>query len=268
MVRIAVLAFSILGLSAVHADERFITLASATSAQDSGLLDYIVPIFRAATGVGVHVEAVGSGQALAMGANGKADALLLQDSVGQRRFVANGYGIDGQEVMRNDFVIVGPRSDPAGIRGLADALTAFALVAAKGALFASRGDDGGTYIMERRLWQSAAINPEGKAWYRKLDAGVGTTLTFAAGVDAYTLADRATWANLKNRQNLEILAQGDPLLSNVYGSVLVNPDKWPTVKFHDAATWHAWLTSRAGLDAIRSYRIDGEEIFFSPRLPL
>lgn len=245
--------------------ERFITLGSATSTEDSGFFNHVLPRFQAATGLDVHVEAVGSERALAMAARGRVDALLVHDVVGEDNIVADGYGIDPRDVMHNDFVIVGPTSDPAGIRGLSDALTAFALIAAKRVLFVSRGDSGGTYVMERRLWRSAGIQPAGQAWYRKLDEGIGATLNFAAAANAYTLVDRATWANFKNRQSLEILTEGDPILFNLYGSILVNPAKWPTVKFEAAKTWQHWLTSKAGLDAIASYRIDGHEVFYLTR---
>jgi tungstate transport system substrate-binding protein len=245
--------------------ERYITLGSATSTEDSGFLDYVLPIFRAATGLDVHVEAVGSDGALTMAARGGVDAVLVHDVVGEDNLVADGYGIDRRDLMHNDFVIVGPSSDPAGIRGLRDALTAFALIAAKGAPFVSRGDGGGTYVMERRLWRSARIEPAGQAWYRKLDEGIGATLNLAAAVNAYTLVDRAAWANFKNRQSLEILTEGDPVLFNLYGSILVNPAKWPDIKFKEAKRWQNWLTSRAGLDAITSYRIEGQELFFPTR---
>jgi tungstate transport system substrate-binding protein len=247
---------------------RFITLGSATSTEDSGFLDYVLPIFRRATGLDVHVQAVGTGHALAIGAQGAADALLVHDRVGEDTFVADGYGVDLRDVMYNDFVIVGPRFDPAGIQGMRDAREAFAQIAATGALFASRGDSGGTYRMELRLWKSAGIEPDGHTWYRSLDQSVGQTLNFAAAVNAYALTDRATWANFKNRLNLEILAEGDPVLLNFYGSILVKPVRWPDVKYAYAETWHRWLTSRAGLDAITSYRIDGEEVFFPPRARL
>ena len=245
--------------------ERFITLGSATSTEDSGFLNYVLPIFRAATGLDVHVEAVGSDRALAMAARGGVDAVLVHDLVGEDNLVADGYGVDRRDVMHNDFVIVGPSYDPAGIRGRRDALTAFALIAENGDPFVSRGDGGGTYAMERRLWRSARIEPEGHAWYRKLDKGVGATLNFAAAVNAYTLVDRATWENFKDRQSLEILTEGDPVLFNLYGSILVNPAKWPDVKFNAAKKWQQWLTSRAGLDAITSYRIGGQELFFPTR---
>jgi tungstate transport system substrate-binding protein len=212
----------------------FITLGSATSARDSGFFDYVLPIFRAATGIEVQVEAIGTEEALAAAARGDVDALLVHDRQSEDSLVAQGYGIDRRDVMHNDFVIVGPRSDPAGIRGLRDALTAFALIAAKRASFVSRGDSGGTYVMERRLWQSAGIEPTGQAWYHNLDKGIGATLNFAATVDAYALTDRAAWANLKNKENLEILAEGDPVLFNLYSSILVNPAKYPDRKFKEA----------------------------------
>jgi tungstate transport system substrate-binding protein len=163
----------------------FITLGSGTSTEDSGFFDYVLPIFRVATGVDVHVEAVGTERALAIAARGDVDALLVHDRMGEDNLVADGYGIDRRDVMHHDFVIVGPSSDPAGIRGLRDALTGFALIAAKRALFVSRGSSGGTYVMERRFWQSAGIKPIGQAWYRNLDEGMGATLNFAAANDAY-----------------------------------------------------------------------------------
>ena len=178
--------------------------------------------------------------------------------------MADGYGIDRRDVMHNDFVIVGPRSDPAGIRGFKDARKAFAAIAARGALFASRGDDGGTYRMELRLWKLAGVEPLGQTWYPDLAQGIGATLNFAAALNAYTLTDRAAWANFRNRQNLEILTEGDPILFNPYGSILMNPAKWPQVKFKEAKTWHEWLTSKAGLAAITSYRINGAELSFTP----
>jgi tungstate transport system substrate-binding protein len=251
--------------SATQSAAPFITLGSATSTEDSGFLDHVVPIFEAATGIDVHVEAVGTGQALVEGARGNVDALLVHDRVEEENFVADGNGIDRRDVMSNYFVIVGPSFDPAGIRGLTDVRKAFAQIAAKGAVFASRGGSGGTYRKELRLWKLADVEPAGQAWYLKVDEGIGATLNFAAAHSAYVLTDRATWANFKNRQNLEILTEGDPALFNLYGSILVNPAKWPAVNFSEAKIWEQWLTSRAGLDAITSYRIDGEELFFPPR---
>ena len=251
-------------ISTTQAADRFITLGSATSTQDSGFFDYILPIFQAATGLDVHVEAVGTGRALAIGARGDVDALLVHDRIGEEKFVEDGDGVDRRNVMYNDFVIVGPNSDPAGIRGFRNAHMAFATIAAKGALFASRGDDGGTYRMELRLWKLAGVEPQGQPWYPDLGQGIGATLNFAAALNAYTLTDRAAWANLKNRQNLEIVTEGDPILFNPYGSILMNPAKWPQINFSEAQTWHEWLTSKAGLAAITSYRINGEQVFFRP----
>ncbi len=266
LARVAACLFSIALISTAQADERFITLSSTTSTQDSGLFGYMLPIFKSATGLDVHVIAVGTGQALAIGARGDADVLLVHDRVGEDKFVADGYGIDRRDVMYNDFVIVGPSNDPAHIRGLKDALKALSRIAAAQAPFASRGDDSGTNRMELRLWKSAGIQPDPHSgWYRDLGQGMGPTLNIAAAMSAYTLTDRATWANFKNRQSLEILAEGDPALFNPYGSILVNPAKWPQVKFADAKIWHEWLTSKPGLDAITSYKINGEELFFPPR---
>jgi tungstate transport system substrate-binding protein len=265
MIRIAVVLFSIFLVGVAHADERFITLSSTTSTQDSDLFGYILPIFKTATGIDVHVVAVGTGQALAIGQRGDADALLVHDRSGEDEFVAKGYGIDRRDVMYNDFVLVGPSTDPAGIRGLNDANGALGKIAAAKAPFASRGDDSGTNRMELRLWKTAGVQPDPHSgWYRDLGQGMGATLNIAADMNAYTLTDRATWANFKNRQTLEILVEGDAVLLNPYGSILVNPAKWPQIKISDAKIWHEWLTSKAGLNAVTSYKINGEELFFPP----
>jgi tungstate transport system substrate-binding protein len=254
-------------MGAAHAQDRFITLASTTSTEESGLFSHIIPLFRTTAGFDVHVVAVGTGQALAIGVRGDADALLVHDRAGEDKFVADGNGIDRRDVMHNDFVIVGPKSDPAKIRGLKDARTAFGQIAAAAAPFASRGDDSGTHRMELRLWKSANVTPgPGNSWYRELGQGMGPTLNIAAGLNAYCLTDRATWANHKNRQNLEILTEGDSALFNPYGSILVNPAKWPHVKAADARRWHEWLTAPAGQAAIASYRIGGEQLFFPDRV--
>jgi tungstate transport system substrate-binding protein len=266
MIRIAALLLSVCLVGVAQAADRFITLSSTTSTQDSGLFGHILPLFKVATDLDVHVVAVGTGQALAIAARGDADALLVHDRSGEDKFVAGGYGIDRRDVMYNDFVIVGPTSDPASIRGFRDARTAFAQIAAKSAVFASRGDDSGTNRMELRLWKMAGIKPaKSDAWYRDVGQGMGATLNIAAALNAYTLTDRATWANFKNRQNLEILAEGDTALLNPYGNILVNPAKWPHVKFGEARIWQEWLTSKPGLDAITSHRINGEQLFFPPR---
>jgi tungstate transport system substrate-binding protein len=257
--------------------DRFITVYSTTSAQDSGLFEYLLPIFETATGLKVDVAAVGTGEALALGRRGFADALFVHDRLAEDKFVADGYGIDRRDVMYDDFVIVGPSSDPAHIRGLKDVKIALARIAAAKAPFASRGDDSGTAGMEIRLWEladrielrlwkSACAEPHHNAgWYRPVGQGMGVTLNICAAMNAYTLTDRATWANFKNRRELVILTEGDPALFNPYSSILVNPAKWPLAKYSDARIWHEWLTSNVGLDAITSYKINGEQLFFPPR---
>jgi len=246
--------------------KRFIALASTTSMQDSGLLGYILPKFRAASGIDVRVAAVGTGQALALGARGDADALLVHDRAGEQKFLADGFGIDRRDVIYNDFVVVGPSSDPARIRGLKNVRHALSQIARAAAPFASRGDDSGTHRTELRLWKAAGITPDlHRGWYRNVGQGMGATLRLAAGMGAYTLTDRATWLNFKNGQGLEILTEVDPALFNPYGSILVNAANRPNAKFGDAKIWHEWLTTKPGLDAILSYRINGEELFLPPR---
>jgi tungstate transport system substrate-binding protein len=245
-----------------RAQERFITLASTTSTEESGLFAHLIPIFRAATGIEVRVVAVGTGQALAIGARGDADAVLVHDRTGEDKFVADGNGIDRRDVMYNDFVIVGPASDPAGVNGLKYAKAAFRKIAEASAPFASRGDDSGTNRMELRIWKSIGLEPRGGSWYRELGSGMGATLNTAAQMNAYVLTDRATFAHFQNRGELTILVEGDKLLLNPYGSILVNPAKWPRVKVADARIWHEWLTSAEGRAAITSYRINGEQLFF------
>lgn len=259
---LAALAALSLAASSAVAEERFITLASTTSTEQSGLFGHLLPQFKAETGIAVRVVAVGTGQALKLGERGDADALLVHDRAGEDRFVAEGYGIDRRDVMYNDFVIVGPASDPAGIKGGKDAAQAFAKIAAAKAPFASRGDDSGTHRSELRLWKKAEVDIRSGGWYRELGAGMGPTLNTAAGMNAYALADRGTWASFKNRQSLAILVEGDRALFNPYGSILVNPDKHKTVKAADARSWHLWLTGPKGQAAIAAFKIDGEQLFF------
>ena len=256
-------AFSLIAAGAAQAQERFITLASTTSTEQSGLFDTLLPAFRAATGITVRVVAVGTGQALAIGARGDADALLVHDRVGEDKFVTEGHGIDRRDVMFNDFVIVGPKNDPAGIRGLKDAKEAFSRIAKTSSPFASRGDDSGTHRMELRFWKTAGVALGGKPqWYHELGQGMGPTLNTAAGLNAYVLADRATWANFRNRRDLDILSEGDLALYNPYGSILVNPAKGAHIKAADAKIWHEWLTSPSGRRTLASFRINNEQLFF------
>jgi tungstate transport system substrate-binding protein len=263
MIRFTALLASIFVIGTAQADERFITLGSTTEPQESGLFDYILPKFRAQTGLTVHVVAVGTGRALAMGERGGVDALLVNDPIGESEFIRHGFGIGLRPAMFDDFVIVGPDTDPAGIRGLKDAAEALAKIARAGVLFVSRGDDGGTHRAELRLWKLAGIEfSSADTWYRSLDQGAGATLNSAAAMNAYTLTSRATWSNFNNRQHLELLSAGVPALYDSYDSILANPTKWPHVKFSDARIWHEWLTSEPGADVIVMYRINGEQVFF------
>ncbi|MDQ2694689.1 MAG: substrate-binding domain-containing protein [Pseudomonadota bacterium] len=259
----AVMALVAMGLHPSWAQERFITLASTTSTEQSGLFGHIIPLFRKETGIDVRVVAVGTGQALKLGERGDADALLVHDRRGEEQFVAAGHGIDRRDVMYNDFVIVGPQDDPARVKGLGDVAEALRRIAAAQAPFASRGDDSGTHRQELRLWREAGIDVQAAGdWYRELGSGMGPTLNTAAGMDAYVLTDRATWTRFRNPQNLTLLLEGDQRLFNPYSSILVNPAKHPAVKAAEARTWHEWLTSPAGQEAIASFRIDGRQLFF------
>jgi tungstate transport system substrate-binding protein len=256
------IAFIALALAApLHAQDRFILLASTTSTEHSGLFGHVIPKFREATGIEVRVVAVGTGQAFAIARNGDADSLLVHDTEGELQMVQEGVAIERRDVMYNDYVIVGPRSDPAGVRDAGSAADVFARIAAAEAVFASRGDDSGTHRAELRIWQQAGMAPHG-SWYRELGSGMGATLNTAAAMDAYVLADRATWVSFANRQELEILFAGDPELFNQYGSLLLSPDRHPHLKHELAGRWHEWLLSDAGQAAIASYRVEDEQLFF------
>jgi tungstate transport system substrate-binding protein len=246
------------------AEDRFIIVASTTSTEQSGLFGQLLPAFKRDTGVEARVVAVGTGQALQLGQRGDADVLLVHDRPGEDKFIAEGWGIDRRDVMFNDFVLIGPTADPAGIAGGKDAVAALTRIATAKVPFASRGDDSGTHRMELRLWKAAGldIKTAGNGWYRELGSGMGPTLNTAAGMDAYVLADRGTWASFKNRQSLKILCEGDARLFNPYGSILVNPARHPGVRAADARLWHEWLTGARGQQAIASFKIDGEQLFF------
>jgi tungstate transport system substrate-binding protein len=251
------------GLAApVQAEAPFIIVSSTTSTESSGLFAHIIPIFTQATGIKVRVVAVGTGQALAIARNGDADSLFVHDTAGEMRLVDEGFATERRDVMYNDFVIIGPMTDSAGIRLAANAAEAFARIAEQQAAFASRGDDSGTHRAELRIWQAAGVEPQG-SWYRELGSGMGATLNTAAAMDAYVLADRGTWISFANRQGLEILLDGDPALFNQYGSVKLSAERHPHIKHELAARWHEWLLSEAGQTAIATYRIDGEQLFFS-----
>jgi len=248
----------------LHADERFIVVASTTSTQDSGLYEYILPIFTAETGIEVRVVAKGTGQAIKLAEAGDADVLLVHAKAAEEKFVAEGYGVERFPLMYNDFVIVGPASDPAGIADTSDAPAALAAIAAAEAPFASRADDSGTNKAEMRLWGLSGVDPTAASgtWYAETGSGMGATLNTAAAMDAYTLVDRATWLSFGNRGNLVILVEGDKRLFNQYGVILVNPERFPHVKAEDGQAFIDWLLSDGGQRAIADYKIGGEQLFF------
>ena len=245
------------------AQERSVRMLSTTSTENSGLLAYLLPIFESKTGIRVHVVAVGTGQALRGARNGDADVLMVHDKASELKLIADGHGIERREVMYNDFVIVGPRDDPAKIGGNKDTIRALQMIKKSAAVFVSRGDDSGTHKAERRLWRAAGIEPGGRSdpWYREAGSGMGATLNIAAGMNAYTLTDRGTWLSFRNRRDLEILVEGDPPLFNQYGIMLVNPAKHPHVKAKEARQLIDWITSPEGQRAIGKFTVEGQVLF-------
>jgi tungstate transport system substrate-binding protein len=257
LVRIALAAFALSGIA--HAEE-FITVASTTSTEQSGLFKHLLPEARKALGFDVHVVAVGTGQALDMGRRGDADVVFVHDKPAEEKFLAEGQGLKRYEVMYNDFVVVGPKDDPAHAKGN-DVVAAFRKIADAQAPFASRADKSGTHSAELRYWKMAGIAPKG-AWYRETGSGMGPTLNTASGMNAYTLADRGTWLSFRNRGELVVLVEGDKRLFNQYGVMLVNPDRHPNVKKAMGQRFIDWLISPPGQQAIANYRIDGQQLFF------
>jgi tungstate transport system substrate-binding protein len=256
------LAFAASGVSAEG--EKSIVVASTTSTANAGLFEALLPRFTEETGIAVHVVAVGTGQAIRIAKAGDADVLFVHDEAAEKAFVSEGYGTERRRVMYNDFVIVGPAGDPAGVRGMSDAPAALARIAEAKAIFASRGDDSGTNRAELRLWADSGIDPKlaSGAWYRETGSGMGATLNTASGLDAYALTDRGTWVSFGNKGGLEILVEGDQRLFNQYGVIVVNPARFPHVKAKEAHSFMTWLTSDEGQAAIASYRVDGQQLFF------
>jgi tungstate transport system substrate-binding protein len=246
------------------AQDQFITVASTTSTENSGLFGELLPKFQDETGIEVRVVAVGTGQAIELARNGDADVLFVHHKPSEEQFVADGFGVERHEVMYNDFVIVGPASDPAGIKGSKDVVDAMAKMTAAEAPFASRGDDSGTHKAELALWEEAGVDVAAASgsWYRETGSGMGPTLNTAAGMDAYALTDRGTWLSFENPQNLEIVVEGDPRLFNQYGIILVNPEKHPHVKADLGQTFVDWVLSDAGQQAIADFKINGQQAFF------
>jgi tungstate transport system substrate-binding protein len=255
-------------LAAVPASaaDTFITVASTTSTEQSGLFKELLPQFRKATGIEARVVALGTGQALDMARRGDADVVFVHDKAAEEQFVAEGHGIGRLDVMYNDFVVVGPKSDPAGAKGK-DILAALRKIEATKAPFASRADKSGTHAAEMRYWKAAGIESPHGAWYRETGSGMGPTLNTASAMNAYALTDRGTWLSFRNRGELVILVEGDRRLFNQYGVILVNPAKHPHVKQEAGRKFIDWVVSPAGQAAIAAYRIDGEPLFFPNAKP-
>ncbi len=247
-----------------QADERFIIVQSTTSTQNSGLLDAILPQFTAKTGIEVRVVAVGTGQAIKNARNGDGDVLLVHAKPAEEKFIAEGYGVERFDLMYNDFVIVGPKGDPAGIGGMTTILPALKKIASAQAPFASRGDDSGTHKKELRLWKEAGLDPAAASgtWYRETGSGMGATLNTAVAMGTYTLSDRASWIAFKNKGDFAIKVEGDPALFNQYGVILVNPKKHPNVRAEWGQAFVDWLVSGGGQQAIAAYQVDGQQLFF------
>ena len=247
------------------AGERTLTLATTTTTENSGLMGHLLPLFEAETGIEVRVVLHGTGQVLRAARAGDVDLFIAHDKEAELAFLAQGYGVERRDLMSNDFVIVGPADDPAGINGMTDAARALARIAASSASpFVSRGDDSGTHRAERRLWRAAGIDPSAASgeWYLEAGTGMGSTLNIAAGRGAYTLTDRGTWLSFGNRGDLVTLAAGDPRLFNQYGITLVDPSRHPHVKAAEARAFMDWITGEEGQRAIAAYQIDGEQLFF------
>ena len=263
--RLASLAALTLGLAltAQAQDKPHIIVASTTSTQNSGLFEHILPGFTEDTGIEARVVAVGTGAALEMGRRCDADALLVHAKPAEEKFVANGHGTARFDVMYNDFILVGPQADPAGIKGMQDAPAALAEIRDAQAEFYSRGDDSGTNKKELALWQAAGIDPSSASgtWYRETGSGMGATLNTAAAANGYTMADRGTWISFDNRRNLVVLVEGDPRLFNQYGVIPVNPEQCPSVNAAGAQAFKDWLLSEPGQQAIGSYRLRGQQLF-------
>jgi tungstate transport system substrate-binding protein len=265
----AIFAFALLAATTLHADEKFIIVQSTTSTQDSGLLDYILPLFTKKTGIEVRVVAVGTGQALKNAENGDGDVVLVHSKPDEEKFVAGGFGVKRYDVTYNDFVIVGPAADPAKIGGLKDAVEAFKKIAETKAPFASRADDSGTHKAELRLWKDAGIDAKAASgtWYLETGSGMGATLNTAIGKQAYALTDRGTWLSFGNKEDFKVLVEGDGRLFNQYGVILVNPAKHPNVKAKEGQAFIDWLIGPEGQAAIASYKINGQQLFFPNARP-
>ena len=255
------------GSPALHAQERSIVMASTTSTEQSGLFAHLLPAFKRASGIDVRVVALGTGQALDMARRGDADIVFVHDQAAEEKFVAEGFGIKRTPVMYNDFIVVGPKADPAQTRG-ADVVGALGKLAASKDVFISRGDKSGTHAAELRYWKAANVDVAAAkpAGYRECGCGMGPALNMASSLNAYALADRGTWLSFKNRGDLAVLVEGDQRLFNQYGVIVVNPAKHPHVKQALAQTFADWVVSADGQGTIAAYKIEGQQLFF-PNAP-
>ncbi len=255
-----------LGLSIVNAmaEDTSILVQSTTSTANSGLYHYMLPKLDGETGIKVNVVAVGTGQAIKNAMNCDADVLLVHAKPAEEKFVLDGYGVKRYDLMYNDFVIVGPESDPAGVSGMGDVKAALTKIAESGSAFASRGDDSGTHKKEKSLWAAANIDPEegSGGWYKSTGSGMGATLNTGIGMGAYVMTDRATWISFKNKSDYKIAVEGDKALFNQYGVILVNSEKCPDVKVEAGNTFINWLISEQGQEVIGSYKVDDQQLFF------
>lgn len=264
LMAVLALVSSITPAAAASHKQKNIILSTTTSTQDSGLLDVLIPIFEKKTGYFVKTIAVGSGQAMAMGQKGEADVLLVHSPAAEKKFIAEGYGINRRLVMHNDYIIVGPKADPAKIMGTKSAVEAFKKIAAANAIFMSRGDNSGTNSKEKEIWKTAGIKAEGQKWYQQTGLGMGQTLGVAAEKKAYTLADRGTYLALKKNLGLDILAEGDGILLNIYHVIEVNPAKWPKVNAAGAKAFADFVVSKQTQEVIKTFGVEkfGSPLFF------
>jgi tungstate transport system substrate-binding protein len=271
LLKLALLSLPLLALTplAPRADDNFIIIQSTTSTQNSGLFEHILPLFTKKTGIEVRVVAVGTGQALKNAENGDGDVVLVHSQPDEEKFVADGWGVKRYPIMYNDFIIVGPGTDPAKIAGLKQAPEALKKIAEAKAPFASRADDSGTHKAELKLWNEAGVDPKASSgsWYLETGSGMGATLNTAVGKQAYALTDRGTWLAFANKDDFKILVEGDDKLFNQYGAILVNPAKHPNVKAKEGQAFIDWLVSPEGQAAIASYKIDGQQLFFPNARP-